>query len=113
MKIKNAFVQSPAVSAVLPFYEKVLGLRPQFVDGDRWAQFKVDGVTIALAGESESVADTQGWVLTFEVPDLEAVVAVVEASGGVVLERRDMGDHGRSVIVRDPAGNVTALWAQA
>jgi predicted enzyme related to lactoylglutathione lyase len=111
MRVKNVFAQSVEVSQLVSFYEVVLGAAPQFVDGDRWAQFKVGDVTVALAGRAEAVSPGTGWVLTVEVPDLDAALARVQEAGGVLVERRPMGGHGEALIIRDPCGNVTALWS--
>jgi predicted enzyme related to lactoylglutathione lyase len=111
-RVKNVYVQADRVSSVLPFYTALLGTEPLFVDGERWAQFKAGGLTVALAGEDEAAGGPgAGWVVTVEVADLAAATDAAIAASGVVKEERDMGDHGRAVVVQDPAGNLVTLWA--
>jgi predicted enzyme related to lactoylglutathione lyase len=112
--MKNVYVQSDQVSEVLPFYRTLLGAKPLFVDGERWAQFKVGDLTLAVAGEGEAPGGAgAGWVVTFETDDLGAARDEAVEAGGVVVEERDMGDHGRAVILRDPAGNLVSLWSSS
>jgi predicted enzyme related to lactoylglutathione lyase len=111
-RVKNVYVQADRVSSVLPFYTKLLGAEPLFVDGERWAQFKIGGLTVALAGEEEAAGGAgAGWVVTLETEDLAAARKAAVEAGGVVEEERDMGDHGSAVVLRDPAGNLVTLWA--
>jgi predicted enzyme related to lactoylglutathione lyase len=113
-RVKNVIVQADGVAELAPFYERLLGQGPEFTDGDRWAQFRFGGSVLALAGEDESfAADRRGWTVTFEVDDLEAAEAALAEVGGTVRERRDMGDHGRAVVLSDPVGNLLVLWARA
>jgi predicted enzyme related to lactoylglutathione lyase len=112
-RVKNVYVQTARVSDVLEFYQRVLDSAPQFVDGEKWAQFKIGELTVALAGEEESAgAPGAGWVLTLEVPDLQEAQRRALAAGGSVVDERDMGDHGVAVVLRDPVGNLTTLWAR-
>jgi predicted enzyme related to lactoylglutathione lyase len=113
-RVKNVYVQADQVSEVLPFYKTLLGAEPLFVDGERWAQFKVGDLTLAVAGEDEAPGGAgAGWVATFETDDLPAARETAVEAGGVVVEERDMGDHGNAVILRDPAGNLVALWSSS
>jgi predicted enzyme related to lactoylglutathione lyase len=113
-RVKNVYVQADRVSSVLPFYRRVLGAEPLFVDGERWAQFKVGDLTVAVAGEDEAAGGAgAGWVVTVEVADLSAARQAAIDAGGVVVEEREMGDHGSAVVLRDPAGNLVTLWASS
>jgi predicted enzyme related to lactoylglutathione lyase len=111
-RVKNVFVQAARVSDVLPFYESLLGSEPLFVDGERWSQFKVGDLTVALAGEEEATGGAgAGWVLTVETSDMDGTLRAALDAGAELVEDRGMGDNGRAVILRDPAGNLVALWS--
>jgi predicted enzyme related to lactoylglutathione lyase len=111
-RVKNVYVQAELVSSVLPFYKRLFNVEPLFVDGERWAQFKLADLTVAIAGNDEAPdGPGAGWVVTLEVTNLFAAMQEAVDAGGVVEQERDMGDHGRAVVIRDPAGNLVTLWA--
>ncbi|MBX5466922.1 MAG: VOC family protein [Firmicutes bacterium] len=111
MRVKNAFLAVADVGAAVRFYQGVLGLPLQFQDGDRWAQFKVDGFTWALAAPSEAeAAPGSNAVLTLEVEDLDAAVERLRGAGVRVAAIRDMGSHGRAARFYDPDGNAVQLY---
>ena len=47
---------SAAARAAAKVWAALLGVAPTFVDGDRWAQFDVNGKRIALAGTDRAFA---------------------------------------------------------
>ena len=49
----------------------------------------------------------------FEVDDLDATRARLEAAGIPIVSERDMGPHGRVLTLRDPAGIFVQLFAKA
>ncbi len=94
------------------FYRDVLGLRLKFQDGNRWAQFDLDGASFAVSGEGERVVEPgMGAVVVFEVEDLDRATGHV-SSHGVARQGEivDMGGHGRYVTVLDPSGNAVQLF---
>lgn len=97
------------------FYRDVLGLPLKFQDGSRWAQFDAGGASFAVsaAGEGPATAGA-GAVVVFEVEDLEAALARLQARG-VPVEGGpvDMGAHGRYLTLRDPSGNPVQLFQRA
>ncbi|MCL6637910.1 MAG: VOC family protein [Alicyclobacillus sp.] len=112
VRIKNVYYPVADMSEGVAFYQALLGLSPQFVDGERWAQFKVDGVTFALSGEGETPAGLQGGAVTLEVEDLADAVAELQARGLTVSPVRDMGPHGKTCWLRDPFGNFVQLYSR-
>ncbi len=52
-------------------------------------------------------------VPVFEVADIEATVASLAARDAPVGAIRDMGSHGRTAMIRDPAGNPVQLFQRA
>lgn len=110
--IRTCYVPSTDVSAMRQFYEETLGLEPKFADGDHWVQYGMKGAGFAIAGPRETPASPAGHVVVFEVSDMEALVARLEAAGQTPLIR-DMGSHGRILTVFDPAGQPVQFFARA
>ena len=110
-KVKYTYLVVEDMDAAVAFYRDALGLRLKFQDGSRWAEFDAgNGSSIALSSPEESRIGVPGPVVVFQATQAEALVASLEASGAAVLDRRDMGDHGRLVALRDPSGNVLQIY---
>jgi predicted enzyme related to lactoylglutathione lyase len=109
--VKNVYYPVNDMRLSVQFYQDVLGLPLQFVDGERWAQFKLNGINFALAGSSETpdVRHTQAFI-TFEVDSLEEVTYVLHEKGIIFSPIRHMNGHGRTCWFRDPADNVVQLF---
>jgi predicted enzyme related to lactoylglutathione lyase len=105
-RLRQLFIAaSDDFDAQCAFYQHTLGLELAFRDGDHWAQFKAGDVSFAIAGERERMGAAPGQAVgVFEVSDLDAFLADVKRGGGTHGAIRDMGDHGRSALCRDPAG---------
>lgn len=112
ISLQNAFYRVQNMRRADRFYSELLGLKLKFSDGDRWHQYELGGRNFALAGAEEAHADMRGAALVFEVTDLAASEARVVELGGKILVVRDMGKHGKTVILSDPDGNVLHLWAR-
>ena len=108
-KLKYGYICSKDVDRAVRFYSQALGLPLKFRDGTRWAQFAAQGADFAIASPEEAAGST---VIVFEVEDLDASAAAVEAAGGEIGTLRDMGAHGRVLTVRDPDGNALQLFAK-
>ena len=54
IKIKNVYYRVENMQVVNDFYSRILGLKPQFVDGNNWSQYKIGDNTLALAGPVEA-----------------------------------------------------------
>ena len=70
------------------------------------------GHGLALVGQEEADPLARGAAPVFEVDAIEALSSLIDSLGGRVLQRRDMGDHGISLAVADPDGNVFFLLAR-
>lgn len=110
-RLKNVHLTVRSVDESIGFYEAVFGASPEIVDGDRWGQFRVGGLAVAIAGPEESAANASGWIPTFEVSDLAEACRRVVDLGGASFPIRDMGSHGRTAVTTDPAGNHLVLWS--
>ena len=110
-KLRQVFIVAADLDAQVRFYGETLGLALQFRDGDRWVQFQAGDVSIALAGAAEGMgAPLNVPVPVFEVSDLDAALREIAAHGHVTHGVRDMGGHGRSAAVEDPAGTFLVLF---
>lgn len=99
----------PDLAAGVAFWQELLGVAPTFVDGDRWAQFDVDGRRIALAG-TDRVADIPSLML--KASDLEATRDALAALGAVVSEIRQ-GPHERRFEATTPGGWTVAVYSSS
>jgi predicted enzyme related to lactoylglutathione lyase len=114
VKIQNVYQISRNMSRSLGFYRDLLGMKMKFQDGEKWAQLDAQGTRFALASPEEAgVAAQSNTVIVFEVDDLSAARAALEAAGAPILATRDMGGHGSTLTARDPDGNIIQFFAKA
>lgn len=110
-KVKYTYLVVDDMNAAVAFYRDGLGLRLKFQDGQRWSEFDAgNGTTIALSSYDESGLGVKGPVVVFQVSDAEGLAASLAARGADILARRDMGDHGRLIAIREPSGNTFQLF---
>ena len=90
------------------FMAAVLGIEPTFVDGERWAQFDLNGARLALASGAESSGAAQVMV---KVADAAGTAERLTAAGydvaGPVTGPHEVrftvtGPDGWSVVVYEP-----------
>lgn len=104
-RLRQVMLVAGDLEAQLRFYESTLGLRLQFRDGARWAQLQAGDVSFALAAPEEGMGAPPGALLpVFEVADLDAALTELRGAGHAPGPVREMGAHGRSAVVSDPAG---------
>ncbi|MGI6245918.1 MAG: VOC family protein [Pseudochelatococcus sp.] len=113
ISLQNAFYRARDMEKADRFYGGLLGASLKFADGTRWRQYEIGGRKFALASEEEAHPQMRGAALVFETDDIEAGKAKALALGGRILETRDMGPHGVTIVVADPEGNILHLWARA
>lgn len=114
-KLRQVFVVAKDLEAQLRFLGATLGLEQAFRDGDRWVQFKAGDVSFALASEAEGGGAPTGVpVPVFELEgSFDAALAELRAAGASIGAVRDMGAHGRTAHVTDPAGVRLMLFQRA
>ena len=86
------------------FYEGGLHVKPAFQAGN-WLPFDIGDATFALHGVRDDARHAlQRFNLSFDVDEIDAVVARVERQGGRVL--RGVADEafGKRAILQDPDG---------
>lgn len=112
-KLQNAYYVTREMDRAVAFYRDALGLALKFQDGARWAQFDAGGVNFSLSSPEEAGGSTDGAVVVFEVDDLDAAQTRLAERGAALLDVRDMGAHGRSLLFKDPDGNLVQLFQRA
>jgi predicted enzyme related to lactoylglutathione lyase len=112
-RLQNVYVKATDVAASRRFYEEAIGLVPKFADGERWVQYDAGGANFALASPGEYPAGASGTVAVFEVTDLDARIAQLAEAGVGIVASADMGSHGRTVTIIDPAGNYLQLFQRS
>lgn len=113
-KLRQVYVVSADVGALVLFYQETLGLPLQFRDGDRWVQFQSGETSFALSSIDEGQGVPPGVPIpVFEVADLDAAISELAAARTVVGAVRDMGSHGRTVMLTDPAGTRLVMFQRA
>lgn len=111
-RLKTVYIVANRVAECAEFYESVLALPVKFRDGDQWVQFDGNGAGFAVASKEEAATGATGAVIVFDATE-EADHDTVLDAGAVLIETRDMGDHGRTHTYRDPAGNLFQLFWRA
>ena len=97
----------PDVAEAAKVWTALLGVAPTFVDGDRWAQFDVNGRRIALAG-TDRASDQAG--IMIKVNDLEAARSAALAAGLAVTEPV-AGPHEARCTATAPGGWPVTFYA--
>src|SRR5689334_11411502 len=95
-----------AMAGAVDFVGAVLGIEPTFVDGERWAQFDLNGARLALASGSESSGSAQVMV---KVADLAAVTKRL-ADGGWDVAGPVTGPHEVRATVTGPDGWTVVVY---
>ena len=112
-RIQNSYYVVSNMARACAFYEAVLGLGLKFRDGERWAQYDVNGTNFSLSSIAEAPRHVEGGIVVFEVEDMNAVKAKIAAMGGSVVDERDMGSHGRTLAFLDSEENLVQLFQRA
>ena len=113
-KFSSAYYVVKDMDKAVGFYQDILGLNIKFRDGDRWTQFDVNGVAVALADPSEgTVPPGGGGTVVLEVDDLGEMRDTLTRNGVTVNDIVDMGGHGRYFTAVDPAGNIVQIFARS
>lgn len=112
-KFSSAYYVVNNMDESVAFYKDVIGLNVKFRDGNRWTQFDVNGVGVALADPSEgSVPPGGGATVVLEVDNLLEMREKLTQQGIHVNDIVDMGGHGKYFTAKDPSGNVVQIFAR-
>ena len=107
-RIGNVYYRVGDMNAAVDFYERILGLKLKFRDGDNWAAFDVAGMTLALEGAPGS-GGSGGATVSLRADDLDGLVAQLRQQGATVGEIVT-GPHERRADLTDPSGNRLVLY---
>ena len=113
MNLRSVYTVIGDMDEAQRFYSEALGLSLAFRDGARWCQFRCGETSFALSAPEEAVPGASGSVPVFEAANLDEAASRVEAAGGTLLGRRDMGTHGTVLSCADPEGNPFQIFARA
>jgi predicted enzyme related to lactoylglutathione lyase len=99
------------------FYSQLFGWEADEppVDGPRYSNFRLNGLTVAGLGELMPEQQAQGvpssWSSYVKHDDAEAVAARISESGGtVVVPPMDVMEEGRFMMAQDPTGAFFGVW---
>ena len=107
--------------AMRRFYEDVLGFTVARTISDRWIEYRVGHVTLALTVRGLLFDDPSpppgalSLQLAFkvELPEVDVCAAALRAAGvTLVQEPKDQSFGHRTVFFRDPDGNVLEIYAE-
>jgi len=119
MKLAQARLVTGNVPALARFYEAVLGIAP--IGSEDYVELRGSGSTLAIsskrsvdlfnAGAAEPAAN-RSVILDFEVKDVDRERSrIQEVVGEFVLEPTDQPWGTRSMLFRDPDGNLINFFA--
>jgi hypothetical protein len=98
---------SDDITSAVAIWTELLGVTPTFVDGDRWAQFDVNGSRLALAG-ADRVSDRAGVMIkVFDVTAARARAIKLGLEAGDLVE----GHHEIRCSVCGPDGWPVVFYA--
>ena len=114
-RVDNTHYWTKDMDASVAFYRDTLGLPLRTQMGEDWAEFDVDGTTVALHGTREGHAPPQGGAtIVFEVDDLEnEMIALRGKNVRFEGEVSDVPGYGRFVSFRDPDDNLLQIFERA
>jgi uncharacterized glyoxalase superfamily protein PhnB len=119
MKLAQARLVTNDVPALARFYEELLGIAP--IGSEDYVELRIPGSTLAIsskrsvdlfnAGAAEPAAN-QSVILDFQVKDVDRErFRLQELIGEFVLEPTDQPWGSRSMLFRDPDGNLINFFA--
>lgn len=121
MKFASVRVVTGDVERLVDFYQRLSGLEAvRLADG--FAEMRFEGLTLAISAEhlikrfnagAAIPAANQSAILEFEVGDVDAVFERMHAAGAnVVMPTTVMPWGNRSLLLRDPDGNLVNMFCR-
>ena len=120
MRLSFSRIVTKDVAALSKFYRELTGIAPK-VFGDAYVEFIADGSSLAIS--SQATMDTYGaratipqsnrsMVLDFQVDDVDREYQRIrDVVGEMVLEPTNQPWGNRSMMFRDPDGNLINFYA--
>ncbi len=108
--IQDAFVTlaHEDLHALVEFYQRLLGQAPQVYMPERYAEFRLAGLKLALfkpADVQEFAGSAGRMSVCVEVDDLEVAIATLANLGYPPPGNIIYASHGKEIYAYDPAGN--------
>lgn len=121
MKFASVRVVTRDIDELVEFYQRLSGIeavRP----ADGFAEMRFEGATLAISSEhlielfnvgAATAAANQSAILEFEVEDVDAVFERMNAYGAnIVMPTTSMPWGNRSLLLRDPDGNLVNIFSR-
>lgn len=121
MSVSVRYIVNDVDEAVV-FYRDMLGFNVDMHPGPGFAMLSQGDLRLLInkpgggGGAGQSMPDGQapapgGWLrFQLEVPDIEATVGALKASGGRFRSEIITGNGGKQIIIEDPSGNPIELF---
>jgi predicted enzyme related to lactoylglutathione lyase len=101
-------------ATTLTFYQDLLQQSPQFVQPDRYAEFRLPDCTIALyaprAAETPTPQPYPSLSLCLHVNSLASAIAQLESRNIAIPSGIQHSGHGQEIYITDPNGNRIILY---
>jgi len=120
MQFASVRIVTANVDRLVAFYEALLGA-PATRPSPDFAEFRWGGVAFAISSEAmiqrfnagaAIAASNRSAIIEFQVDDVDAVRAGLAADTDVAMPPADMPWGNRSMLLRDPDGNVVNVFAR-
>ncbi|TDR81903.1 VOC family protein [Paludibacterium purpuratum] len=121
MKFASVRVVTQNFAALIAFYQTLSGIEAKHL-ADGFAEMHFDGAVLAISSEqlvkrfnagAAIAAANRSAILEFETENVDAVFERMKASGGnIVQEPTAMPWGNRSLLLRDPDGNLVNLFSR-
>jgi predicted enzyme related to lactoylglutathione lyase len=107
----GAFLRADDPPALYAWYEHNLGIKSQYGSFIFPKEAQRGKIAVAFFTKtSKHFPVVQPAMLNFQVDDLDALLAQLEASGVTVDPKRESSEYGKFGWINDPEGNRVELW---
>ena len=104
-ELRSLLIPTDDFASTLAFFKDFLKLPPKFVDGERYAEFDLNGLKLGLLAGEERIVDATA--LGVRVDNVEAALASLDLDAPV-LE----GPHERRAVVKMPGGAALVVYSK-
>lgn len=120
MKFASVRLVTNKFEALVSFYSLLSSTEAMHL-ADGFAEVRLDGATLAISEErlvhlynegAATAASNRSAILEFEVPDVESVLARMGDTAEVVMPPSVMPWGNRSLLIRDPDGNLVNVFSR-
>jgi len=121
MKFASIRLVTGDIDRLVAFYTRLTGAAANCPAPD-FAEFRLDGATLAISTErlisqfnagAAIAAANRSAIIEFQVEDVDAVQARLGSDIDYAMPPADMPWGNRSMLIRDPDGNVINIFARA